>query len=286
VTDRRVVVGLADLHAGHGLGLLNPDTRLLREDDQGNGYPWAPPPTETQRWLWGVYLAQIAALRDIAGDDEITVLVDGDATQGDRFAAGLIADVTRQDQQEIAVDALSPLVELDNVRKVRLLTGTAVHVPDSAEARISSMLAKSSGKDVQSSHHSRFTIAGVVFDVAHHGPAPGSRHWLRGNVALYYLRDRVYNDLHAGITPARVYVRAHFHEWAPAHLEFDFWDEVCMASLYVLPSMCGLTAYGRQATRSIPTLRAGFLAWEIVDGRVVECHRLTSTLDLRTEETL
>jgi len=283
---RRLVVGIADLHAGNQMGLLNPATVLWRADDVGDLLPWQPPLTAFQKYLWGLYQEKIAELRTLAGDDEIVVLVDGDATQGDRYADSMIADTTKQDQQDIAADALAPLLVLPNVKTARLLTGTAVHVPDSAEARIAARLAKDFDKDVRSAHHGRFDISGVVFDVAHHGPAPGSRHWLRGNVALYYLRDRVYDDLHSGQSPARVYVRAHFHEWAPAHLEFDFWDEVCMASLYVLPSMCGLTSHARQVTRSVPSLRNGFLAWEIVDGRVVECHRLTSTLDLRYGEKL
>ena len=50
---RRLVVALADTHAGHVLGLLNPETVLVRQvDEHGEYEEWTPEPTATQTLLW------------------------------------------------------------------------------------------------------------------------------------------------------------------------------------------------------------------------------------------
>jgi len=286
---RRIVLALADTHAGHRLALLNPETILIGADDDGEAYEWTPEPTETQRLLWTVYQEHIALAQELAGDDEIVVLHDGDLTNGDKYNAtgkGNIADTTREDQRQIAAMNLTPLLALPNVRRARIITGTASHVPDAAEARIAHALAGTTGKDVRSSHHSRFGISGVPFDVAHHGPGPGLRDWLRGNVARYYLRDLILRDRRLGKEPARVYIRAHFHIWVPETLHDRWRGRQQRFDLTVLPSYTGLTGYARQVTGSEPVVINGLCCYEVVDGKLVDVHPFVDEFDTRQEETL
>jgi len=216
----------------------------------------------------------------------VVVIHDGDATHGVHYREGLIPGTMVADQREIAVQNLRPLVELRSVRKVRLVTGTAIHVPNSAEMRTAHRLAVLTGRDVQAVHHARLSVDGVVFDVAHHGPFPGSRDWLRGNVARYYLRSCMYEDRRQGLEPARVYLRGHYHTWVHEVLDEAWQGQRWQSDLYVLPSFCGLTAYARKVTRSEPVLVNGLVAFEIVDGVLVSAHEMLDWLDLRTEEVL
>lgn len=288
-TKRRLVAALADMHAGHVLGLLNPETVLVRQlDEHGEYEEWTPELTSTQRLLWTVYGTHLNRLRELAGKDEIIVFYLGDATHGTKYAQGLIADVSRSQQRVIAKWNLKPLISLPNVKVARLFTGTAAHVwPGNAEAKIAWMLRNEHpSKSIQSVHHSRTRVDGVLFDTAHHGPHPGSRDWLHGNVALYYLRDRIYRDRRMGKEPSRVYARGHRHVWV--HIPFiDRWQgHDTKHDLTVLPSYSGLTAFARQITQSEPELTVGMCVYEIVDGKLADIHPFIHYEDLRLEETL
>lgn len=279
---KRILLALSDMHAGHRLGLLSPETVLVREDDLGRILRWSPALGATQKWLWECYQSCISDAADLAGDAEIIVLHNGDATNGDNHG-GCIPDVTRDDQRAIAVANLSSLVALRQVKKVRLITGTAVHVPDCAEARIAAAL---DANDAKAAHHERVTIDGAAFDLAHHGPPPGARDWLHGNVALYYLKSAVYADRRIGKAPSRAYLRGHFHAYVPAHFE-EFWEgRRWEYDLTVIPSFCGLTDYARKVTRSRSYLEVGMVAYVIKAGRLVRIEPFVHSLDLRMEEEL
>ena len=287
---RRLVVALADMHAGHVLGLLNPETVLVRQLDEFGDYEeWTPELTHTQRFMWPLYLEHLNRLKDLADGDEVVVFVVGDPTQGTKHPQGLIADVSRSDQRIIAEWNLRPLVGLSNVKAVRLFTGTPAHVwPGNADAKVAWSLYRryKPDKDIRSVHHSRTRVDGVLFDTAHHGPFGGSRDWLRGNVALYYLKDRIYRDRRMGKEPSRVYLRAHRHIWLPVPF-IDRWQGVeTKHDLTVVPSYSGLTAYARGITQSEPELVNGMCVYEIVDGELAEIHPLVKYTDLRLEETL
>ena len=266
--------------------MLSPDTVLIREDDEGQIEEWTPEPGKTQAYLWPLYKSHVKKLKKIAGRDEIFLFHLGDITQGTKYCEEGLPGVTLADQRIIAAENMSPLLELPNVKKARFITGTPVHVPDSAEARVAHVLAQSTGKDIRSYHHARVTIDGAILDLAHHGAYPGSRDWLIGNVALFHLRDRIYRDRRAGKRPADVYAYGHFHEWVHVLLEDTWHGETRIHHLLIVPSYCGLGGYGRKATRSIPTLTNGLAAIEIVSGRIGHIQGIRDSLDLRQEETL
>ena len=286
--DRAVVVSITDTHAGHSLGLLHPETVLIRaEPGEGELEEWTPPLTITQQRLWRLYEHALARIDAYADGDPVFVLFGGDATNGDVYPNGIIPGTTYGDQRVIAARNLEPLLQLPAFRAMRLVTGTYVHVHGSAEARIVKRLRVAvPGADVAICHHARLTIGGVVFDVAHHGPSAGSREWLHGNVARYHLRDRMYRDWRHGVEPARVYLRHHYHTAVREAIHDRWQGQPHTSELYVVPSMCGFTDHARKVTRSDPFLTNGLIMWEIVDGTLGEPVELTETLDLRTEEVL
>jgi len=283
-SKRSVVVAVADTHGGHRLGLLSPSTVLIRELDDGSIEEWSPPLTQTQEYLWSLYAEHRQKLRDFAGRSAITALHVGDLTWGDRYAEGLIPGATIEDQRVIATTNLLPLASIPNIKAVRLISGTEVHEPNSATARVARRLREQTGKGVESFHHHRLVVDGITFEFAHHGPHPGSRDWLEGNIALYHLRDRVYKDLRHGREPARVYIYAHFHRWRRVTLHHTWQGEELSHDLIILPSYSGMTTHARKMTRSEAYLVNGMCAFEVIDGELGRVKPYKAELDLRTEE--
>lgn len=283
---RRIVAVLADTHGGSRFGLLSPDTVLVRELDRGDWEEWTPDLTETQRYLWERYEAHLEQLRQFAGQDEILVFHDGDLTDGVRYPEHLMPDITLADQRAIGCYVLLPLFRLRNVRTGRLVAGTLTHGPESPEARVAAKLARDTGKDVQSYRHGQADVDGVLFEFAHHGPFPGSRDWLRGNVALLHLKSRVYEDRRRGLQPARVHAYAHYHQFVHVTHNEIWQGERCTYDLVICPSYSGLKRHGQKVTRSTPFIRNGLIAFEVVDGALGRIEAFFDEEDLRTKEAL
>ena len=286
----RTVVGiLSDTHGGHKLGLLNPETVLYEESETGELVPYTPKLTAMQEYLWGLYKQHIEEVRAWAGFDQLVLIHNGDITQGNKYPEHLVS--TRlADQISIGVANLRPWFDGAGVRWARLAKGTGSHVlgEGSSEILIAQQLAALfAGANVQALYHGLLDVQGVQLDYAHHGPYPGSRAWLMGNVARYDLRSYMLNELSAGRTPARVVLRAHYHTWiCPEVLSLEFMGDVYTSTLILTPSYCGLGAHGHQATRSAPSQTHGMIALEVTDGNLGEIRVFKKTLDLRTRETL
>jgi len=285
---RRIVADISDTHGGHKAGLLNPDTTLYDEDERGNLVPWKPQLTHIQLYLWRCYLDDRDSTIKLAGDDEIVLIHCGDLTQGVTFPEHLVS-TRRYDQIEIAFNNLIPWLELPNVRTVRIVKGTGVHVmgEGSTEMVVARMLQERyPGKDVEALYHGLFDVDGVTIDAAHHGPFPGSRVWLKGNSARYYLRDLMLGEQVSGQVPPRVVLRAHYHEWVHEYLELPCRGGTDKADLIITPSYCGVGDHARKAMRSLNRQTHGMVALEIDGGKLAGIHPFKRTLDLRTKERL
>lgn len=286
---RTVVVFLSDTHGGHRLGLLNPETVLYEEDEKGELKPYTPTLTATQEYLWSSYLEDIGAVKGFAGDDRLIVIHNGDATQGTRFPEHLVT--TRlADQITIGVQNLRPWFDRTGAKVMRLSKGTGSHVlgEGSSEILIGQQLeALYPQADVKVIYHGLLEVDGVSLDYAHHGPHPGGRYWLKGNVARYDLRSIMMGELAAGKVPARVFVRSHYHEWIPPEtLGLEFGGNLHWSTMILTPSYCGLGAHGHQATRSTARQTHGLIAIEIINGKLGDVRFFKRSLDLRTRETL
>lgn len=283
---RRIFAVMTDSHGGHKRGLLNPDTVLVRVDDKGEAVLWKPDIGEIPLWLWNcAYLPAVSNLADWAGDDEIIVIHAGDITNGNRFA-GNIPDTTLEDQRTIAVDNMMPLCRLPQVKRARLVTGTEVHVPECAEARVALRLREKTGKDVKSVNHALLDVDGTIHDTSHHGAHPGTRDWLKGNTARYYLRDRMYRERRRNRRPANIYWRGHYHELIHESIHEMWCDEWSTHHIVIAPCLSGPTHHAIKVTRSLECLVAGIIAAEIVDGEVCEIRPFVAEYELRTMETL
>jgi hypothetical protein len=278
---RILVVDMSDSHGGCKFGLMNPDTVLYDEDTNGKLTPWQPKPTATQKFLWDeVYQPAIRKTFDLANGDPLYVNHNGDECHGKKWLTELVS--TRDaDQIEIAVKNMEPWYAYSTLEAVDFEAGTGAHnfLESSSTILVVKQLAALHGKTAIC-NHSLIDYGGVPVDVAHHGPHPGSRDWLRGNVARFYLRDLMYQEILDEKKPPRLVWRAHYH--CPVHELLETGGY--LSEIYVTPSLCGIGEHGIQATRSASRVTWGFNVFEIVDGELVKCHKMHHSEDLRTRK--
>lgn len=281
---------MADSHGGCAVALLNPYTVLVREDPDGEVEEYCPDLNEIQRYLWHLYEESIGNVMDIADGDEVVVLHDGDITHGTKYPEGLIPGIAPEDQRTIGRWNITPWYKHKNVSVVRLFTGTEAHdwMQGSSEAKIAHRLRQDYPHvDTRARHLGLLSFGEDSIDISHHGPGKGIREWTKGNVARYYLQDRVMKDRRmAGASPARLYLRGHFHVrvWETLHLQWE--GENRDHDLFVIPSFCGVNWHARKATSSDPELTNGMIAIVYEDGKQREIIDLTESIDLRKQEVL
>lgn len=286
---RQILYVESDDHGGNVRGLLSPETLLPDDDDlDGDEEPkyYSPSLRKWQTYLWELRERNLEKLNKLAHGDPIYYLHVGDITQGNKYVADWVS--TRiGDQFLIGYYNHKPIVKIPNLKAARYVAGTGSHVfgdATSEQVIVNRLKAENPELDIKVITHGLIDIAGLTVDYSHHGPGPGSRKWLEGNIATYYLRDRMLGELLRGKKPAKLYLRAHFHTWAKAFWNVAIDDADYTSMICLMPSMCGLGAFGRQVTRSVDHITNGALAFEIYSGEIYRVHRWTKTIDIRNKE--
>lgn len=279
---RKCGVFLGDTHGGHRLGLLNPDTELYEEE--GLGFWYNPELTETQRFLWQAYEKHRAVAWEVASGMPVHVFHCGDECHGNKYPDQLVS--TRMgDQILIGVENLRPWLD-EGCSSLRLEKGTSAH--DFGEGSSTMIITRELRQeypdmDVNMVKHGVANFDGCKIDYAHHGPSAGTRKWLEGNQLRYYIKDRVLRAVLNGEEPARVFIRAHYHTIVHEVVEVKGY-KTWKCDAWILPSYCGLTDHGAQATRSIDFVDVGMLFFIMEDGYLVETVPQVERLSLKMEE--
>lgn len=285
---RTIVAFASDKHGGHKLGLLNPETILEDEDRKGNLVQWQPKLEPFQEYLWELHEKHVKETQKLAGKDEIVVFDNGDLTAGNKYPHEQVS--TRiSNQFDIAFYNLLPWLNLKNVKTVRITKGTGAHAfgEGSSEVIVQRRLKERfPKKDIRTIYHGLASVAGIKIDYAHHGPGTGSRNWLKGNEARYYMKSLVQDEIDLGNTPPHLIVRGHFHEYIEEYLVKMFMGKRYKVQMNILPSYCGIDDHARQITRSKYILQHGMVCYEIVDGKILDTYPFFETIDIRTHEKL
>lgn len=280
----------SDTHCGHRLGLCLPGTVLTDYDEKGRRYDWEVRLTATQKYLAEKYERDLQAVAELAtACDDTVVLHDGDLCQGLKHFQSLMSN-NLEHQVIIARDVMRPwLVRPElKVSKLRFVQGTAAHTLEGAiEPLVAHMLqAQFPGGDIEVVFHGLFTVDGVAIDCVHRGPYPGSREWLRGNVARLSLRSMMLRELLDKRRPPDLVIRAHYHRCVEEEEYVDSAGVRYRSKLVLLPSYCGMDLHGHHATQGLSWQSHGLVVFIVEGGKVVDTKPLVESLDLRTEEEL
>jgi len=285
--NRRILVVLADEHAGSNVGLLNPDC-ILEKDEFESIVRYSPQLSPYQEMLWSVHTDHLNTVSNFANGDEIILFHNGDLTRGNKYWENWVSP-RLSDQILIAFYNIKPWLNMRNVKIARLSKGTGSHVfgEGSSEILVGELLRREyQDKDISVVYHGSLGIDGCEIDYAHHGPHPGTRDWLKGNVAQLYLRDLMYRLLKQGIEPPKIIIRAHYHVYVRVVQIVEWGNKEYESTLIICPSYCGPEDYVIKATRSVDTIVNGLIIIELINGRVASINPLLEFTDLRIKEIL
>lgn len=281
---RSILVVLSDTHAGFSLALMNPEVVLFDEDENGDPIGYHPKSTNSQTYLWKIYMKMVNEVSEIADGSPIHIIHNGDLTQGNKHKTNLVSS-RDADQVLIGAANLEPLLRLPNVASLRMAVGTEAHNMGmgSAEMLATRLLKEQFSKiDSKITYHGLMDLGGVSVDYAHHGGHPGTRLWLSGNVNRLYLRDLMLNEIVNNGKPPRLVFRGHFHQYQMIEERIGEHE----TTLIMTPSFSMLNDHAKQATRSTFMVTHGLVVCEIENGRVRKITPLLKTKDVRMKEKL
>lgn len=292
--NRFIVVFLADEHAGSKLGLCNPDTiiRYKEVEEDENGHPHLIVKerpvgivSSVQSLIWNKYLNSIDRFVELAGDDDIFIIKLGELCEGTYYANSSM-DLKKDHQVQIAVWNMTPWLSVKNVRMVRVCPGDRAHEFDEGSAaKIVTNILANQFDDVSLASHGLLDIGGFTIDYAHRGPGAGSRKWLEGNNARYYLTDYMMREqIEFGRRPADLVARAHYHEPVFEQRYLRYHDGLIKSSLLVCPALKFPDAYAKTVTQNRFSAAVGTTAVEIVDNKILDIHPQFTVVDTRTWE--
>jgi hypothetical protein len=291
-SKRAIVVAEGDLHSGSKLGLMSPDTLLQEEEltkDGGVVINWySPSLTETQKVIQKARQKGVEEVKALAGKDPIYLFELGDMTHGDGYPSELVT-TRKADQGLIAYYNLLEWYKLPNLKSILFSMGTGSHVFGfgSSEIELCHRLKQEfPKKKTEIAYHWLADVLGIQFDLAHHGAGAGIRHWLRGNVTRYYLRDIMYTEFFAGRTPPDIVLRAHFHTYVKEFLSITFQGKEYESYIYVIPPLCIPGDYAIKVIKSVYDIQVGLLAFEVIDGQIRNTFKFTQSFDTRIKEKL
>lgn len=284
---RKILACISDTHAGHKLGLCNPDTEL-KDIDNGTVRIYNPQLSEIQNLMWDTYTWGMDNVIKLARGDEIVLIHNGDPTHGRAIFLQSMTDEISE-QILIAKANIEPWLKYKNVKTLRFAVGTGIHEHSngSASTLISELLRAEYPKvDIGVVYHGVLDIDGYKIDYAHHGPFTGSRKWLEGNQLRYYLENIMLTDLVDQNNPPDLVIRGHYHVYKKEIVEISTNGGWVESAVVVLPGFTFKDDYTRRATKSEYKQMFGMVAFELLDGHLYRIHKFIRTVDLRTKEIL
>jgi len=283
-------VDVSDIHAGHKYGLMNPETVLDHTDEEGNWLDdYNPPMTKIQDYLWECYDGWIEQTRLLADKRRVVLLINGDMTTGDKHDDELVSN-RMADQIIIAKYCIEPWTGLAGLSDMRFIKGTGAHTFGFGSSEILMAEFMKAGYPHITSRvadHELITMEdGMTIDVSHHGPPPGSRKWLDGNEARYYLRSLMLTELQDGKEPPKLVLRAHYHTYIREQVNMEWCGKQFTSTIVLSPSMTFINNYARKQQRSPSRITHGIIVFEIHDGELLKVIPMKKTIDIRSKEIL
>lgn len=280
---------ISDTHGGSKVGLCNPEVELHDEQPDGTLIPLMLSLNARQQDLWAQDEFTRERMLEQAGRNGIKGLIHlGEQTQGNRIAADLMSEVV-SDQIDIACENLKPWLRMPGMKWVRIIPGTSWHeFGDSAAAKlIASKLQDEFKKiNIQTYRHGLIRIEGhKPIEIMHHGPGNSKRHWLEGNLARYYLRDRMDREIKAGREVPALYLSGHVHTPVREQLSIRAGTTWHDSAIVIMPPMCYMNDYAIKVSESSYEYITGEMIVRLADGLPPALMPTWQVTDVRTEDT-
>jgi len=293
-TKRVILVAIGDKQAGHAGALINPEAQIpVIEIDKDNGrhvvtgyeHP-SLSPMQKQLWEWHEHDRQ--EIQNLAGKDPIVYLGMGDETQGGYYKDDL-KDVSLAAQFLHSYHNAKPWMDMNSVKAAYFVQGTSVHLwgaGDTETILIHNLRIEYPKKRIELTQHWELDVDGLLVDIAHHGPGPGMREWTRGNILRLYTRSLMQKLHNNGKRPPDLLLRAHFHQPLCEIVTLNLDEEILRTESWITPPQCVIGSHGQKSTQSVSQMHVGMLAFEIVNGKLIETHYkpFWHTFDLRVRE--
>lgn len=196
----KLAVVFSDTHCGSAVGLAHPASEQASGNIVGFGKNYH------QQWLWMQWLAFIAEVRQIAGDDPAALIGNGDLTEGIHHGTKEVIAAAIEEHAHIAVQCIQPLVGACNGGPIYFTQGTECHthgIEDLVAERLGAETGKAKDKWL-------IEINGCLIDVAHHMPV-SSRAYLEAGAMSITMGNARQNYLRCGHRVPSVFLRGHRH---------------------------------------------------------------------------
>lgn len=201
----KLVCVLSDLHAGSTLGLLPPNFITL----EGNEVT----PNAIQQWLWQCWLDAIEFIKTVKGDDEMVLVCNGDALEGNHHRTKQIISPDVADHVNAAYAILEPVVQLAS--KSYMVLGTECHT-GTREISLANMLGFERNPDSTKKNRAfdklQIEVNGVPTDFRHHTNCT-TRPYLESGMMGPMLAAEILEAVRNNETPPRVVCGAHRHRY-------------------------------------------------------------------------
>jgi len=275
-----------DFHSNNIWGLMNPATEIEAQTPGGETYYSDVTLNPEQEFMHDLRTQTLAGVKKIVGKKPVTYLFLGDVVQGFKHYTTTVSN-SPYAQQCIAKANLDPVFEKLNIEAARFVFGTVAHDGNDHDAIRSIMShAKSKCLDSRMLWHGLAKAGGLLIDYSHHGAGKGRRDWLKGNEMRYYTKSVMSQELKRGNSPPDVILRGHFHGYHWETIRERIKDRTYTTEFILVPSWCGMGAYGKQVTRSEYLISNGGILLEIDKDRLFVHDDWIVERDLRLKEVL
>jgi hypothetical protein len=253
----KIVAVIADTHIGSTMGLLPENFTTL----EGNEIKLNP----IQQWLGACWKDSMGWLDEIAGQDEIAVVSNGDTIEGNHHRTTQIISPEVQDQVTAAMKFLQPL--RDRASKMFFVRGTECHTGN-REVSIATALKGEIDPATGLRAFDRLPIdIGGIRTVFRHHVSTAIRPWLEATALSIHLAEEQLEAIRNGEPAPRIICGAHRHR----HGFYSNGREACIIS----PPWQALTRHGHKVVSAARTKPGMFiLDWrDTKEGELPKVHQ-------------
>jgi hypothetical protein len=268
---------------------MNPDAQIWDSSVNPPELVQVRQPNSWQEAMWEDYNWCIEETKRLADGDDVVPYHDGDITQGSKYPVHLVAHGIKNQAMIAHWNMMPWLEQIPQIEKFNFIAGTPSHIGFEGTALLhvyEAMVSDYPDVKFGLSHHALHNLGTDLLDIAHHGPAKGTRKWLEGNQLRYYMKDIFLSAMVSGRQPPRIIIRAHFHTPDEETITEKVGDKFYKVTGIMLPSFSGINGYARQITKSVSHVTNGICCLEIIDGELKDTHWFTKTRDVRSYKKL